>query len=59
VCLGDAFDDCQAEANTCVICAYAFAAAKKWLGKRGNQLWRELLGAVAYTELGEDPAHVP
>jgi len=36
VCLGDAFDDCQAEADTCVVGAYAFGAAKKRLGKRGN-----------------------
>jgi hypothetical protein len=34
--LGDAFDDCQAEADTCVMGAYAFGAAKKRLGKRGN-----------------------
>src|ERR687898_577045 len=43
VCLGDAFDDCQAEADTCVVGAYAFGAAKKRLGKRGKQLWGELL----------------
>jgi hypothetical protein len=38
VCLGDAFDDCQAEADAdaCVLGAYAFGAAKKRLGKRGN-----------------------
>ena len=46
VCLGDAFDDCQAEAGTCVVAAYAFGAALKRLGKRGNQLWSELLAAV-------------
>src|SRR5207249_9982335 len=46
VCLGDAFDDCQAEADTCVVCAYAFGAAKKRLGKRGNYLWFELLAGV-------------
>jgi hypothetical protein len=34
--LGDALDDCQAEADTCVVGAYAFGAAKKRLGKRGN-----------------------
>jgi hypothetical protein len=34
--LGDAFDDCEAEADTCVMGAYAFRAAKKRLGKRGN-----------------------
>jgi len=46
VCLGDAFDDCEAEADTCVVGAYAFGAEKKRLGKRGNQLWGELLASV-------------
>jgi len=36
VCLGDAFDDCQAEADACVVVAYAFGAAKERLAKRGN-----------------------
>jgi hypothetical protein len=36
VCLGDAFDDCQAEADAWVVGAYAFSAATKRLGKRGN-----------------------
>ena len=36
VCLGDAFDDCQAEADTSVVGAYAFGAANKRLDKRGN-----------------------
>jgi hypothetical protein len=36
VCSGDALDDCQAETDTCVIGAYASAAAKKRLGKGGN-----------------------
>jgi hypothetical protein len=44
--LGDAFDDCQAEADTCVVGAYAFGAALKRLDKRGNQLWGELLAGV-------------
>jgi hypothetical protein len=39
VCFGDALDDCQAEADACVVGAYAFAAALKRLGKRGDQLW--------------------
>jgi hypothetical protein len=34
--LGDALDDCQAEADTCVVGAYTFAAALKRLGERGN-----------------------
>ena len=46
VCLGDAFHDCQAEADTCVVGAYAFGAALKRLGKRGSQLWGELLAGV-------------
>ncbi len=36
VCLGDAFDDCQAEADTRMVGAYAFGAANKRLAKRGN-----------------------
>jgi hypothetical protein len=36
VCFRDAFDDCQAEPDTYVVGAYAFGAAKKRLGKRGN-----------------------
>ena len=36
VCLGDTFHDCQAEADTCVVGAYAFGAALKRLDKRGN-----------------------
>ncbi len=46
VCLGDAFDDCQTEADACVVGAYAFGAALKRLDKRGNQLWGELLAGV-------------
>jgi hypothetical protein len=44
--LGDAVDDCQAEADTCVVGAYALGAAPKRLGKRGSQLWGELLAGV-------------
>jgi hypothetical protein len=36
VCLGDALDDCQAEADTCVVGSYAFGAATKRLDKRGD-----------------------
>ena len=50
MCLGDAFDDCQAEADTCVVGAYAFGAALKRLGKRGNQLWSDLLAGVLDSE---------
>jgi hypothetical protein len=62
VCLGDALDDRQAEADACVVGAYAFGAAKKRLGKRGNYLWGELLAGVLDGELhtlglngGRDP----
>ena len=34
VCLGDALDYCQAEADTCVVGVYAFGAALKRLDKR-------------------------
>jgi hypothetical protein len=34
--LGDAFDYGEAKADTCVVGAYAFGAAKKRLDKRGN-----------------------
>ena len=44
--LGDALDDGQAEADTCVIGAYALGAALKRLDKRGDQLWGELLAGV-------------
>src|SRR5205807_5027957 len=50
VCLGDAFDDCQAEADTLVLGAYAFGAAAKRLDKRGNQLRGELLTGVLDSE---------
>jgi hypothetical protein len=33
--LGDALDNCQTEADTCVRGAYAFGAAEKRLDKRG------------------------
>ncbi len=38
MCLGDALDDCQAEANACVVGAYAFGAALKRLGTHGAEL---------------------
>ena len=44
--LGDALDDRQAEADTCVVGAYAFGAAKERLSKRGNQRCGELLAGV-------------
>ena len=60
--LGDALDDCQAEADACVIGAYAFGAALKRLGKRGNYLWGELLAGVVDGEqrsLGLDAGRDP
>jgi hypothetical protein len=62
VCLVDAFDDCQAEADACVFGAYAAGAAKKRLAKRGNQLWGELLAGVFDGEhhtLGVDAGRDP
>ena len=50
--LGDALHDCQAEADTCVVGPDAFGAAKKRLGERGDQLWRELLAGVLDGEHG-------
>src|SRR3954466_8237872 len=43
---GDAVDDRQAEADTCVVGPYASAAALKRLDERGNQRWGELLARV-------------
>jgi len=44
--LGDALDDCQAEADTGVVGVEAPGAALKRLGKRGSQLSGELLARV-------------
>ena len=46
MCLGDAVHDGQAETDTRVVGVYAFGAANKWLDKRGNYLWGELLAGV-------------
>jgi hypothetical protein len=46
VCLRDALDDRQAEADTCVAVAYPTSAALKWLDNRGNDLRGELLAGV-------------
>lgn len=48
--LGDALDDRHAEADTCVVGAYPFGAAKERLAKRGHQLWGELLAGVLDSE---------
>jgi hypothetical protein len=52
VCLGDALDDCQAEADACMVGAYAFGAALKRLDKGGNQLWVELNDVDAIGKFG-------
>src|SRR5207248_2947489 len=64
--LGDALDDCQAEADTCVVGAYAFGATKKRLDKRGNELWVELLAGaldrqyrILGVNAGRDPHGAP
>ena len=46
VCLGDAFDDCQAEPDTCVVGMCAFDAALKRFDKRRYYLWGEFLAGV-------------
>ncbi len=51
VCLGDAVDDRQAKADTCVVGTHAFVAALKRFDKCGDQLWGELLAGVL------DPEH--
>src|SRR3954453_7900055 len=43
---GDALDDRQAEADACVVGAYASAAARKRLGQRGDQVLGETLARV-------------
>jgi hypothetical protein len=42
VCSGDALDDRQAEADTCVVGAYAFGAALERFGECRDQLWADL-----------------
>ena len=46
VCLGDALDDCQTEADAGMVVAYSFGAALKRLAQRRDQLRRELLPGV-------------
>ena len=50
VCLGDAFDYCEAEADACVVAVYAFGPALKRFDKGGNQLGGELLAGVLDSE---------
>ena len=47
---GDALDDCQAEADTCMVAAYAFGAALERLGECRDELWGELLAGVLDSE---------
>ena len=51
MCLGDALGDCQAEADACVVGAYALGAALKWLGECGNRLAGEFFAGVLDREL--------
>ena len=56
MCLGDALDDCQAEADTCVVGAYAFGAALKGLDERREQLglsFSPVFSTVSTTLWGE------
>jgi len=46
VCSGDAFDDCQAEADSRMVTAYAFGAALERFGECRDQLWSELAAGV-------------
>src|ERR1700680_2313640 len=46
VCLGDALDDGQAEADTRMITADAFSAALEWFGECRDQLRGELRAGV-------------
>jgi hypothetical protein len=48
--LGDALNDCQAEADTRVAAVYAFGATPKRLDKGWNQLWGEFLASVLDSE---------
>ena len=57
MCLGDALDDRQAEADTCMVTAYAFGTALERFGERRDQLWSELVAGVLHSEhdgLGAD-----
>ena len=56
--LGDAFDDCEAEADARVVGAYAFGAANKRLGKRGNCTIGSLYASVATRRFGQHAAEV-
>ena len=64
--LGDALDDRQAEADACVVGAYAFGATLKRLDQRGHQLRRERVAGVLDREhrslaanTGRDPHGAP
>ena len=46
MCLGNAFDDRNAEADACVVGVNAIGAALKRLGKRGNYLCCDLLAGI-------------
>src|SRR5258708_6924297 len=46
VCLGDALDDCQAEADTRMVTAYASSAPLEGFGECRDQLRSELVAGV-------------
>jgi len=51
--LGDAFDDCEAEAHAYVVGAYAFPVPRRKNGStsgRGDQLWVDVLTGVLDAE---------
>jgi D-alanyl-D-alanine dipeptidase len=50
VCLCDALDDCEPEADTCMVGSYAFSAATKRFDQCAHQLWGELLARVLDSE---------
>jgi hypothetical protein len=64
--VGDALDDRQTEADTRVVGACTFGAAKERLGERGNEAWGELPAGVLDGEhralrvsAGRDPDGAP
>src|SRR5918993_4051487 len=62
VCLRDALDDREAQADTCVVRAYAVGAAPKRLAEGGEQLWGQVAAGVLHGEgnrLGVDRGREP
>ena len=61
VCLGDALDDCQTEADTCVVCADAYRAALCQI--HNNEPWHYEVRPEAIDHgcplIYADPTHDP